>query len=216
MMLTTVRDAVMTAVLSLCLSQGAFADANSTQDTHLPSDPVDCTVTSCSDPIWQPCLIQFVLYNNGSVVNSPGIGTGDADESVVHDHSLRMVDLGATLRVAADLRLADATSVTAARPWTIYTFTVFVCQIHPPSASTITSARLRIRDGLSHEPAGTAAFSDTSTNRMNSSSFSTFCCVSEFPPGETAPRFQAIVIDPGRLQLMLIWPAWYWQPTGRP
>ena len=57
-----------------------------------------------------------LLYDNGPLVNQPGVGAGGADVSALHDG---LNTLGAGHALSAGFRVADDFTIPAGETWTI-------------------------------------------------------------------------------------------------
>ena len=130
------------------------------------------------------------LYNNGPLITQSGTGVGGNDESVLENNTLSMNSFGTAHHPGANLRVADDFTVTA-ESWQINSIDFFAYQTNE-TASTITAINLRIWDGVPGSPGSTVVFGDTSTNRLNSTSFSGILRVNEDTQGIANDRQIAI------------------------
>lgn len=120
-----------------------------------------------------PAWSQVILYDNGPVFDSPGTGFGGADESVLQTTTLGDQDYGtAHGPVPFDERVADDFTVSDPGGWQIGAVVFYAYQTNPSTTSTLTSVNLRIWDGPPGAPGSTVVFGDTTTNRLQSSTWS--------------------------------------------
>jgi hypothetical protein len=120
-----------------------------------------------------------LLYDNGPLVNSPGTGTGGANESVLQNSTLSMTTLGFGHQVSSGNRVADEFAVTDASGWDIDDIVFFAYQTGSGTTSTFTSVNLRIWNGRPGDLGSSIIFGDTTTDRLTSSAFSNIYRVSE-------------------------------------
>ncbi len=145
-----------------------------------------------------------LLFDNGPLVNSPGTGSGGADESVLQSVSLGMNTLGGGFQVFYDNRIADDFEVTAT--WTVESFTFYGYQTNSSTTSTITGAYFTIYDG-NPSSGGTAIWGDFVTNRMTSTQWSNIYRVTETSGGTTArPIMEVVCLTPS----LTLDPGTYW------
>jgi len=148
-----------------------------------------------------------VLYDNGTIVNSPGTGPGGSDESVI---AAGGVNYGFGMQQTAGNSVADDFVVPS--NWTIQTIKFQGYQTNSGNTSTFTGAYARIYDG---NPAsgGNVIWGDLTTNLMTSTDFSNIYRVNA--PGEgTARPVMNITCDGLNIHLA---PGTYWiewQTTG--
>lgn len=110
------------------------------------------------------------LYDNGPLVNSPGTGSGGADESLSQASTFNMTTLGFN-NAAPSERVADQFTITDAGGWQIDTITFYSFQPNSTTTSNINGLNLRIWDGPPNNPGSSIVFGDTITNRLDSSSW---------------------------------------------
>ncbi len=114
-----------------------------------------------------------VLYDNGPLVTNPGAGAGGADASAVQGSvGNTTLGLGHQLAGATDNRVADDFTVTDPNGWTISTITFFAYQTGSTTDSTITAVNLRIWDGPPGQASSSVVFGNTSTNVLQSTTWS--------------------------------------------
>jgi hypothetical protein len=155
---------------------------------------------------------QFVLWDNGPLVNSPGSGAGGADESVLQNVSLGMNTLGFGHQALLNNKIADDFVVTGSN-WTVDNITFFAYQTNSDTNSTITEVYYRVWDGPPGDPSSNVVFGDTINNRLINTSWSHVYRVTETTSGATnRPIMMNIVsggftLSPGRYWLD-------WQSNG--
>jgi len=121
-----------------------------------------------------------ILYDNGTIVNSPGTGPGGTDESVIPAGG---TTYGFGFQQTAGNSVADDFVVPSA--WTIQNVTFQGYQTNAPTTSSITGVYFRIYDG-DPSAGGTVVWGDLTTNRMTSTEFAGIYRVSA--PGEGTAR----------------------------
>lgn len=112
-----------------------------------------------------------VLYDNGSVINSPGTGAGGADESVLQSTTLGMGTYGSGMQQSAGNSVADDFVVPAGPGWDATKFTFYGYQTGASTTSTMTGCYFRIYNG-NPQSGGTVIWGDLTTNRMTATSWS--------------------------------------------
>ena len=135
-------------------------------------------------PVW--VAPRAVLYDNGSLVNSPGTGVGGADESMLQTTSLGMNTLGTGHQFALGYRVADQFTIPAGETWDITNVTTFAYQTGSSTTSTMTQVSVRILNGM--PPGGAVVFGDTSTNYLGTTAWSNIYRVSETTTGSATDR----------------------------
>jgi hypothetical protein len=189
-------DKHIDASYPVATTTGAPAEASAVVSTFVP------TSTGSSHP-----TDAAVLFDNGTIVNSPGTGPGGSDESVI---AAGGANYGFGMQQSAGNSVADDFVVPS--NWTINTVKFQGYQTNSGNTSTFTGAYFRIYD---NNPAsgGNVIWGDLTTNLMTSSSFSNIYRVNA--PGEgTARPVMDIVCDGLNIQLT---PGTYWiewQTTG--
>lgn len=142
-----------------------------------------------------------VLYDNGSLVNSPGTGSGGADESVLQSVGLGLNTIGFGHQVLNDNWVADDFTVPATG-WSINTIDFFAYQTGSTTTSTITGVNVTIWDG----PPPSANVVATSSN-MTSTGWTGIYRVTETTSGTTNRPIMVNTVDFGTLNLA---PGTYW------
>ncbi|MBN1925663.1 MAG: hypothetical protein JW798_07505 [Prolixibacteraceae bacterium] len=121
-----------------------------------------------------------VIWDNGPLVNSPGTGSGGADESVLQT-SLSMNTLGFGFQTSAGNIMAD--DFVLSGPTDIATILVYGYQTGSSTTSTITDVYLEIYDGQP-DAGGNVVWGDMLTNRMVSSDWSGIYRVADYNSGD--------------------------------
>ncbi len=154
------------------------------------------------------------LYSNGPLVTQIGTGVGGNDESVLENNTLSMNSFGTAHHPGASLRVADDFTVTA-ESWQINSIDFYAYQTNE-TASTITAINLRIWDGVPGNPGSNVVFGDTSTNVLNSTSFSGILRVNEDTQGIANDRQIAIsnVVVDIELTAGTYWLDWQSEGSG--
>jgi len=146
---------------------------------------------------------RVILFDNGPIVNSPGTGSGGADESILQG-DLGMNTIGSGMQQTAGNSVADDFEVTA--PWTIQNFEFFGYQTGSSTTSTFTGAYLRIWDG-DPTAGGTIIWGDLTTNLMASTEWTNIYRNTNGPGGATdRPVMRVIAETPG----LTLTPGTYW------
>jgi hypothetical protein len=134
------------------------------------------------------------LYDNGSLVNSPGSGPGGADQSVLQG-SLAMGIIGFGHQYALGNRIADDFEVTDGK-WTVNQIHLFSYQTGSPvDPSPITGVYMQIWDGPPSEPTSKVVWGDLTTNRLTSSAWSGIFRVTDTTLGSTTRPIMRNVLD---------------------
>jgi hypothetical protein len=133
-----------------------------------------------------------VLFDNGSVVNSPGTGPGGADESRLQDTSLGMSTFGFGHQIVNNNAMADDFTIPAGETWQIDTITFFGYQTGSTTTSTINDVRVQIWNGPPNG-GGVVVFGDMATNRFASSTWSNAYRTLESAPGNTQRPIMEVV-----------------------
>ncbi|HPF64867.1 GEVED domain-containing protein, partial [Lentimicrobium sp.] len=151
-----------------------------------------------------------VLYDNGPLVNSPGTGSGGADESILQT-GLGMGTYGFGMQQSAGNSVADDFEVTG--NWNIQNIEFFGYQTGSSTSSTFTGVFCRVYDGAPNA-GGTVIWGDLVTNRMISTEWSNIYRNDNGPGGSTDRPVMRIVAETPGLTLS---PGTYWvewQTTG--
>jgi hypothetical protein len=135
-------------------------------------------------PVWD--APEAILFDNGSVMNSPGTGAGGADESILQGTSLGMTTLGFGHQILNDNRISDQFTIPAGETWDITNITFFAYQTGAPTTSTMTAVHVEIYDGA--PPGGTVVFGDMTTDVMSSTAWSGIYRVTETTTGSATDR----------------------------
>lgn len=143
-----------------------------------------------------PVATTAVLYDNGPLINSPGTGSGGADESQVQNISLTMSTTGFAA-YAANYRMADEFTIPSPAGWQIDTITLYAYQTGSATSSTITSINLRIWDGPPNDPNSTIVFGDTTTNRLSATSWAGIYRVTQTTVGSTSRPIMVNTVSVG-------------------
>ncbi|MGV8048801.1 MAG: carboxypeptidase regulatory-like domain-containing protein [Anaerolineaceae bacterium] len=151
-----------------------------------------------------------VLYDNGPLVNSPGTGSGGADESILQT-GLGMGTYGFGMQQSAGNSVADDFEVTG--NWNVQNIEFFGYQTGSSTSSTFTGVYCRVYDGAPNA-GGTVIWGDLVTNRMISTEWSNIYRNDNGPGGSTDRPIMRIVAETPGLTLS---PGTYWvewQTTG--
>jgi hypothetical protein len=192
------------------LHSGYLADAFYPLATATAASKEVSTITSTFSPTIKSTSVQpleNVLFDNGSIVNSPGTGPGGSDESVIIAGG---ASYGFGMQRTGGFTVAD--DFTVLTNWTINTVKFQGYQTYSTNSSSFTGAYFRIYDG-NPSAGGNVIWGDLITNRMTSSDFANIYRVNA--PGEGTNRpVMSIVCD--SLYISLV-PGTYWiewQTTG--
>ena len=139
-------------------------------------------------------------YDNGTLINSPGTGTGGADESI-----LEGTNYGSNAQLAGGFSIADDFVVPAGAGWDVNKLTAFSYQTNAPNTGSITACYIRIYNGAPNA-GGTIVYGDMTTNRMTTQTFSNIYRVSA-AGGGTARAIMKIECTVSSLHLA---PGTYW------
>jgi hypothetical protein len=149
---------------------------------------------------YTPSNTDAILWDNGTIINSPGTGAGGADESVIPAGGS---SYGFGMNQGAGYSVAD--DFTVGTNWTVNSITFQGYQTNSGNTSTFTGLFFRIYDG-DPSAGGTVIFGDLTTNRMTSTNFSGIYRVNA--PGEgTARPVMNIICDGLNISLA---PGTYW------
>ena len=149
---------------------------------------------------YTPSNTDAILWDNGTIINSPGTGAGGADESVIPSGGS---SYGFTMNQAGPYSVAD--DFTVGTSWTVTSVTFQGYQTNSGTTSTFTGAYFRIYDG-DPSSGGTVIWGDLTTNLMTSTNFSGIYRVNA--PGEgTARPVMNIICDGLNISLA---PGTYW------
>ncbi len=134
-----------------------------------------------------------VLWDNGSLVNSPGTGPGGADESLLQDTSLGMGSFGFSHSTAGSFRVADDFTVPAGG-WSISDITFFAYQTGSTTTSTMNTLHLQIWNGNPADGGSSVVWGDLTTNVLGDTSWSGIYRGIESAPGATNRPIMANVV----------------------
>ncbi len=136
---------------------------------------------------------QTLLFDNGPLVNSPGMGSGGADVSNMHD-GITLYGFGHS--ITGGFKVADDFTVPIAG-WTIDSMVFFAYQTNSTLVSTINEARLGIWDG-SPALGSNIIFGDTAVDALTSTYWSGIYRTQETDLTNTQrPIMRTIVATPG-------------------
>ncbi len=177
-------------------------------DSMTSSQPADAVMTqtlTISNPgdaaldwtIQEGALYGGVLYDNGPLVNSPGTGSGGADESMLQNTTLAMTVIGFGHQIVNNNSMADDFTIPASQQWTIDDITFFAYQTGSTTTSTITGMNVDIYDG---DPSAGGTIIASSTT-MLSTQWSGIYRVTQTTSGNTTRPVMATVMDMGGLTL---------------
>lgn len=154
---------IFAAVLLAAVVCAGPALANTSEGLDVPGT----FINPDDGPTWGGA--RDVLYDNGSVVNSPGTGYGGADESVLQDVSLGMGTYGFGHQVFYNYVIADQFDIPAGETWTLEGVTFFAYQTNSTTTSTITAVHFQLWDAM--PPGGNLLYGDLATNQMIATGF---------------------------------------------
>ncbi|MDD3875544.1 MAG: HYR domain-containing protein [Bacteroidales bacterium] len=157
------------------------------------------TVTDNQNPTASFPVTPGLLYDNGPLVNSPGTGSGGADESMLQNNSLGMSTIGYGVQLGMNNRCADQFTITDPTGWTLQDLKLYCYQTNSTTTSTIDHVNLIIWDGM--PGSSNIVFGDNSTNRLTNSVFSNIYRVTETTIGNTARPIMENTVDLGGLSL---------------
>lgn len=148
-----------------------------------------------------------ILFDNGPLVNSPGTGSGGADESILQT-GLGMTSYGSNFSNDAGFSVADDFEVTG--NWNIQNIEFFGYQTGSTTTSSFTAVYCRVYDGAPNA-GGTVIWGDMTTNRMISTEWSNIYRNDDGPGGSTNRPIMKIVAETPGLTLS---PGTYWVEWG--
>jgi hypothetical protein len=157
---------------------------------------------------------EAILWDNGPLVNSPGTGSGGADESVLQIFSLNMNILGFGHSVLAGLRVADDFTVDPGG-WYISDIHFYAYMTGSSTTSPILAVNYRIWDGPPDDPGSSVIFGDTSTDRLVNTAWAGVYRVDEGTSGNTLRPVMDNTVSAG----VNLSPGTYWldwQTDGNP
>ena len=144
-----------------------------------------------------------VLFDQATLVTSPGGGPGGTDLSTLQSTSLGMNTIGAGHQQNLGNFVADDFDVPAGQTWSVTSMNFYAYQTGgTPSASTITGYYVQIWDGDPSLPASTIIAGDLTTNVLTSSAFSNIYRVTETTTTATnRPIYKSLVTFPSPISL---------------
>lgn len=140
------------------------------------------------------------IYSNGPYYNSPGTGSGGANESVLLTTTFGMSTIGFGQQSNSFNRIADDFVINDCR-WRIDSIALFGYQTGSTTTSTFTGYNLRIWDGVPDNVGSNVVFGDTTTNRLISTYWSGTYRVTETTNGNTSRPIMRNVLNVGGLEL---------------
>ncbi len=117
------------------------------------------------------------IYDNGPLVNNPGMGFNGADASSLQTvGGVTLSTYGVGHAVSSGFRVADNFTVPANTTWNIDSLVFFAYQTQPSApftnVSSITEVNVRIWDGIPGNGISTVVFGDSTTNLVAVSNWS--------------------------------------------
>ena len=144
-----------------------------------------------------------VLYDNGPLVNSPGTGSGGADESILESP---LTTYGFGFQNASDIHVADDFTVTGAG-WNITSMEFFGYQTGSPTTSSFDGIFVAIWDGEPGLAGSSVIWGDQTTNLLATTTWSNIYRNNNGPGGSTnRPIMQIVASTPG----LSLTPGSYW------
>jgi len=180
-----------TSVLPVIIPQPAADVATSVNTNTFPQRSVP--LSSSRD----------VLFDNGPLVNSPGTGSGGADESILQG-GLGMTTYGFGMQQSAGNSVADDFEVPA--NWTLESIEFFGYQTGSSTTSTFTGVFFQIYDG-NPMSGGQIIYGDLTTNKLLSTQWANIYRNDNGPGGSTDRPVMQIVADASGITLE---PGTYW------
>ncbi|MCX6271339.1 MAG: GEVED domain-containing protein [Bacteroidetes bacterium] len=145
-----------------------------------------------------------VIYDNGTMVNSPGTGAGGADESILQG-SLGMTSYGAGHALSSGYRVADDFTIPGWTTWNITGVSFYAYQTGSGTTTSINHVNFRIWNGL--PGTGTLVYGDNTTNKLTSSVFSSIYRIQE---GATGNTDRPVMKDDCNFSTLTLGPGTYW------
>ncbi len=195
--LEAVINGSITAIAAILTWQPPSASDEKTDLSYVPattkSDPAEIsTVISCFYPV--DAVVSrlpdaTVLFDNGTIVNSPGTGPGGTDESIIPAGGS---SFGFHFGQSAGSSVADDFEVT--ETWNINSVEFQGYQTYSGTTSSFTSVYFRIYDG---KPGGggNVIWGDLTTNRLSESTFANIYRVDAPGQGTDRPIMNLICND---------------------
>lgn len=176
---------IKSLVLSTLITGSAWAAGESSEIVNI-NEVLNNPTLNTSNYQFPTGVGAGVLYNNGTLANSPGTGAGGLDESILQNTSLGLNLLGFGHQLVAGNRIADNFTISG-NDWTIDTITFYAYQTGA-TASTMTAVNLQIWDGVPGDPGSAVIFGDETTNIMSSTVNSNILRVTEATTGTATNR----------------------------
>ena len=203
---------VFIAILLLTLGALIFQTPQTTAVSVSPPPPWErvedappMAVAGPPAPYRLPEQPASVLWDNGSIINSFGTGTGGANESVLQT-SLGMNILGFNDQVTGNFRLADDFTVSDPGGWQIDYFVFLAYQTNSSTTPTINSINYQIWNGRPGDGGSQVIVGDTTTNRWARADFWGIYRRAENAPGNTQRPVMGIRAAAG----FVLPPGTYW------
>lgn len=136
-----------------------------------------------------------LLYDNGPLINSPGTGSGGADESVLQSTSLSMSSLGFNVSVNGGYWFADDFTVTDAGGWDLSSLVFYAYQTNSPTTSTLTACHLMVYDDDPSLPTANVVWGDAVTDVLTSTTWSDIYRVTETTSGAVSRPIMSATCD---------------------
>ncbi len=140
---------------------------------------------SSNQPQLQMSSSNSVLFDNGPLVNSPGTGSGGADESILQSSLLGLNILGFGHQVSYGNWVADDFTINDPEGWDITKFLFYAYQTGSSTTSTITAVHIIIYDGIPGQPGTNIVWGNNSTNRLTNTTWSGIYRADEWSSGAT-------------------------------
>lgn len=156
------------ATIALALAGPLHAQQQDVYDPSEPnvSNPPDSVDRTGILPADMDCGTE--LFNNGPMITSSGDGPGGSDVSLVQNSSLGMTTIGAAANLSTGgdpyFRIAD--DFTLSEDTVLRCLVIYAYQTSSETTSTLTSANIRLWDGIPDEVGSSLVFGDTTTDRM--------------------------------------------------
>lgn len=147
-----------------------------------------------------------LLFDNGPLINQPGMGSGGKDVSALHDG---LNTFGYNQNSGTGIRLADDFTIPAGQTWTIDSVVTFGYQTNSGNVSTFTGLTLAVHNAspLTNANPSTIVWGDTTTNIIDHSYWSGIYRTTATTYTSTARPIMKIAANPIGLKLS---PGQYW------
>ena len=195
--LEAVINGSTTSIVAILNWQSPSAGDEKTDSSYVPAsaagEPSEVsTVVSSFYPInssFSRSTDASVLFDNGTIVNSPGTGPGGTDESIIPSGGS---SFGFHFGQSAGSSVADDFEVT--ETWTINSVEFQGYQTYSGTTSSFTSVYFRIYDGIPGS-GGNVIWGDLTTNRLSESTFANIYRVNAPGQGTDRPIMNLICND---------------------